>query len=126
VKLPSANGGQALSLKGVDTKSAVYRSAFAKCSPVLAASLRAAAKAGAKSSGRPGAPVAQASTPMGLTAAAKARLRRFAACMRAHGIAGFPEPGATGFDFNATHLQQNSARFRSAEAACSKVFAGRG
>lgn len=47
----------------------------------------------------------------------------YARCMRAHGIARFPDPSATGgVDFNVPGLSQSSPAMKSAETACQSLL----
>jgi hypothetical protein len=55
----------------------------------------------------------------------KAKLLKYAECMRAHGVANFPDPssrpnGGWGFDFSQT-LNQSSPAYQAATAACKSL-----
>ncbi len=129
VQLPSPKHGQALSLRGVDTKSATYRGALAKCRTVLSAAFRSAAArpAGSLSSPTKGSPPRTSSpaapTRIPISAALLAQEKRFSACMRTQGIATFPEPkSGGGWDLAAAHLDTSNPQFRSAESRCSSIL----
>jgi hypothetical protein len=51
---------------------------------------------------------------------------KFAECMRAHGIANFPDPVENshqiGFNLNGTGIDQNSARFKAAQKTCQPLL----
>jgi hypothetical protein len=55
---------------------------------------------------------------------------RYARCIRAHGVPGFPDPKTNAerngleFDFDRAHVNQDSPRFKAAERAC--IALGRG
>lgn len=55
---------------------------------------------------------------------------KVAECMRAHGIANFPDPfensHQVGFNLDGTGIDQNSARFKAAQAACRPLMPGGG
>jgi hypothetical protein len=141
VKLPSAGGGQAgsaLSLKGVDTKSPAYRRALAACIPVIDAALKGAAKSrpgsasqsgggsvAGGSSGAGGSPGGSGSARLPavkVPASVTAGFERFTACMRSHGVSGFPEPTGASFDLSGTHLNTHSPRYKAAEAKCDPIL----
>ncbi len=69
-----------------------------------------------------------------LTAAQKQqalnRLLKFSACMRTHGLPGFPDPaevnGGVGLSMSGKSLNPSSPRFRSAQQACRSLMPGGG
>jgi len=125
VKLPGAKGGQALSLKGVDTKSAEYRSALAKCRPVLAAALKSVSKTRSTPATPAGPATAVRTTPapkVKLPPALAAGLKGFTACMRGHGISAFPEPTGASFNLTGTGVDASSAQYKVAQSACNPLL----
>jgi hypothetical protein len=142
VKLPSANGSAAapaLSLKGVDTKSPGYQKALVACRPVLTAAFKAAAKARSKPpspsgaaspAGRPSAgaspstPGSPRIPPVKVPASVTAIMKRFTACMRSNGVAGFPNPEGASFNLTGLHLDPSSQQYKSAEASCDPILQG--
>lgn len=129
VKLPAPNTagkGPVFDTKGVNTKSAQFRAAETKCSGVL----RAAFKAG---TGRAGS--ARAAGPAGTVKPAPVvrpkvkvppaithELEHFTACMREHGVAGFPEPEGASFNVTHLHLNSKSTGYKAAEKACEPIL----
>jgi hypothetical protein len=125
VKLPAGTGsGSAspFSLKGVDTKSATYRRALQACIPVVNAALKAATgkHPGAAS---PSAPSTRpALPPVKVPAPVTAIMTRFTACMRSHGVPGFPEPKGASFNLTHTNIDSKSPQYKSAEARCTNIL----
>jgi len=126
VRLPSANRSSTLRHERLDTHSAAYRRALAVCRPAFSAALRRAASPRAAS---PSTGSRQRTSASGgplripITAKLLAQERRFSACMRAQGVAAFPQPGAGGgWDLAAAHLGAADPRFRSAESRCSSIL----
>jgi hypothetical protein len=146
-----SRGAPAFSLKGVDTKSASYRRALAACAPVVNAALKAITKARAGpashpeghtlggagkqsrdagsaaggSSGAGGSPGARGSAgipPVKIPASVTAGMKRFTACMRANGVAGFPEPQGASFNLSGTNLNPHSPQYKAAEARCNPIL----
>ena len=54
------------------------------------------------------------------------QLLRFARCMRAHGVPGFPDPTVSGgrVTFTASRIDRGSPRFAAAKKACAQSLAG--
>jgi len=132
VKLPAAKSGQALSLKGVDTKSAEYRSAVAKCRPVLSAALKSVSKTrpapatpAAKPTAGTGSPGTAGNSPpiaVKVPASVTTVMQRFTACMRSNGITGFPEPKGASFDLTGTSVDPNTATYKEAQTKCNPIL----
>jgi hypothetical protein len=133
VKLPSATGGQALSLKGGDTKSPEYRGALAKCRPVLLAALRSASRTRSGSSSpspttagagsvaphaRRRARLPAAKVPANVTAI----MKRFTSCMRNSGVPAFPEPEGEGFYVQRAGIDTSTAQYKAAEGRCTNIL----
>jgi len=124
VKLPAGGGTQAFSLKGVDAASPEYRSALAKCRPVLTAALQSASKARpapathAAPSSHNGGPPPNIKVP----AAIAAGLKGFTACMRSHGINAFPEPTGENFNLTGTGVDAASSQYTAAQTACNPIL----
>jgi hypothetical protein len=126
VSLPSASRSPTLRHERLDTRSAAYRRALAVCSPAFSAALRSAASSRAVS---PSTGFPQRTSASGgplripITAKLLAQERRFSACMRAQGVAAFPQPRADGgWDLAAAHLDTADPRFKSAESRCSSIL----
>jgi hypothetical protein len=123
VKLPAGTDSHsALSLKGVDTKSATYRRALQACIPVVNSALKAATSKhpGAAS---PSAPSSRpALPPVKVPASVTAIMTRFTACMRAHGVPGFPEPKGASFNLSGTNIDPHTPAYKSAEASCTSIL----
>jgi hypothetical protein len=127
-----------LSLKGVDTKSPSYRHALAACIPVINAALKAATKTrpgsaspsggGSGSGGSPGAGGSPGGSGSAKVPAVKvpasvtAGFERFTACMRSHGVPGFPEPTGASFNLSGTNLNPHSPQYKAAEAKCDPIL----
>jgi hypothetical protein len=136
VKLPSTNGAQGLSLKGVDTKSPEYRSAVAKCRGVLTAALKSASKAhstpatpsrtasapGAPTATAPASPAAPANIPVKVPAHVTAVMDRFTACMRENGVPGFPKPKGASFDLTGTSVNASTPQYKAAQTKCNPIL----
>jgi hypothetical protein len=141
VKLPAAGGSRgapAFSLKGVNTKSASYHRALAACAPVVNAALEAITKAQAGSAPRSGGGSAAGGSSGGgsspgargsagipsvkIPASVTAGMKRFTACMRANGVAGFPEPRGASFYLSGTNLNPHSPQYKAAEARCNPIL----
>lgn len=93
---PNANGGY--SPTGIDVNSTTYRNALNDCS-----SLRRGAGSG------------NSVTPQYL-----AKEVKFSQCMRAHGIAGFPDPDSHGQFSGESSMNPQSATFQNAQATCAR------
>ena len=119
VQLPSANGGQTLSLKGVDTKSPAYRSALTKCRPVLSAAFRSAFGGARSNTATPASP---ANITVKVPTAITAVMDRFTACMRANGVAGFPQPEGAHFNLTGTSVDASSAQYKAAQTYCNPIL----
>jgi hypothetical protein len=142
VKLPSSGRSRtapALTLNGVDTKSAAYQKALAACKSVINAVLEAGTKArpgspsrsggGSASGGSPGAPGSSSRSatpprlpPGAVPASVTAGFKRFTACMRSNGVPGFPEPTGASFDLSGTNLNPKSSQYKAAEAKCNSIL----
>jgi len=135
VKLPSAGGPAAaptLSLKGVDTRSPGYRSALAKCRPVLSAALKSVSKTrpapatpAAKPTAGTGSPGTAGNSPpiaVKVPASVTTVMQRFTACMRSNGITGFPEPKGASFVLTGTSVDPNTATYKEAQTKCNPIL----
>jgi hypothetical protein len=137
VKLPAPNTagkGPVFDTKGVNTKSAQFRAAETKCSGVLRAAFKAGTgRAGSTPGGASGS--ARAAGPTGSVKPAPAlrpkvkvppaithELEHFTACMREHGVTGFPEPEGASFNVTDRHLNSKSAQYKAAEKACEPIL----
>ncbi len=60
--------------------------------------------------------------PPPVPAAVSAVLVRFTACMRAHGVLGFPRPTGAHFSLAGTHLNPAGPRYKAAEAYCNQIL----
>ena len=121
VKLP-AGAPRALSLRGVDTKSASYRRALATCRPVLIAALRSTAKSPPSSASSPAPRTAPTASSIKVPAFITATMRSFTRCMRTHGVPAFPDPKGASFDLSGTNLDTHAPAYRSAEAKCNHIL----
>jgi len=49
-------------------------------------------------------------------------MSRFTACMRAHGVAGFPEPEGASFNLTHTHVDATTTAYKAAQAQCNSIL----
>jgi hypothetical protein len=99
-----AGSGQSLSVNGVSVNAPAFQSAMQRCRSKLP----------------------NGGHPPPLSAARKQAMLKFAQCMRAHGLANFPDPtfgpgGGVGLEFrHGSGINPSSPAFRQAQAACAK------
>jgi len=110
---------------GTVAASPAFRAASRACTPLLRAALARSAGAHGPASGatrRASPAAAPRPRPRKPPASITRAMRRFTACMRAHGVAGFPEPVGESFDLTDLHIDTAAAPYRSAEAACDALL----
>jgi hypothetical protein len=99
--------GASMSVNGVPVSAPAFRSAMQACHSKL------------PNGGHPSA---------AMVAQMHARALRFAACMRTHGVAGFPDPqfkngpGGGGMDIQLNGIDPYAPAFKSAQAACGSII----
>jgi hypothetical protein len=128
--LPNTSGkGPIFSAKGVDIRSAKFKTAEVKCRGDLLHAFRAqrgASKVGTTgaTSGSTGqtkaspAPKLKVKVPPKVTHA----LQQFTTCMREHGVTNYPEPEGASFNMSHTHIDTKSAQYKAAEKKCNPIL----
>jgi hypothetical protein len=133
VRAPGAAAYSPLALlKGLDLKAPSVHAALLACRPMLRSGLHvnrsptALSPTGSQPARAGGAGAPTATTPKRSPVKVPAKVTRimtsFTACMRAHGIASFPEPTRAGFNMSGLHLNLQSAQFKAAENACNSIL----
>lgn len=130
VNVPSTSGSQALTLRGVNTKSPAYRGALAKCQPVLTAAFSSLSRSHpATSAARSSTPAVSPSSaagaprpPLKVPASVTATMTRFTACMRSNGVAGFPEPTGASFNLTGTSVNASAPQYKAAQTHCNSIL----